>query len=90
MINKWRVHRDYDWTILAFPKQNRSIVWNDTNKTYDFYEGTPWEQEKIKEFNQHKKSNEDQINRWKRICCWMAAVLGIILGAGIAIALATL
>ena len=33
MIHKRQVWRDYNWTILTFPKRNKTILWNDDECT---------------------------------------------------------
>lgn len=39
MKSEYKVWRDSSWYIKSFPKFNKTIVWNDNKKTYDFYEG---------------------------------------------------
>jgi len=39
MINEWRVYRENAWSILSFPKRNKTILYNGTTKQYEFREG---------------------------------------------------
>ena len=38
MKNKSLAFWDQDWTILKFPKHNRSIIYNATTKKFQFYD----------------------------------------------------
>mgnify|MGYP003322257442 CR=1 FL=1 len=80
MINKWCVHREHDWVVLSFPRQGKTLLWNDTNKSYDFYEGLPWEKEKLKETVIKKNKDYEKMLRWEKI----AFILGGSLVAAIA------
>ena len=40
MIIKRKTWKDHAWCALSFPRANRTIIWNDTLKTYDIYKGT--------------------------------------------------
>jgi len=39
MKNEYKVWRDRPYFIRSFPKLNKTIVWDDTEKAYQFYEG---------------------------------------------------
>lgn len=81
MKNKSQIYRNKDWTILSFPRQDCSIVWDSVNKTYEFYQGTPWEQEKMREFRD-RKLHTDKISQeksmWKALSFILAAGLGVV------------
>jgi hypothetical protein len=82
MIKKHRFYRDYTCTILSFPKQNRSIVWDDDKKNYDFYEGIP-KQDRIplRGLKEPKQIRDQDYKHWKILCC----ILGCALGASLAL-----
>jgi len=75
MINKWCVHREHEWVVLSFPRQDKTILWNDTNKTYDFYSGVPWEQEKLKETVAKKSKDREKIRYWEKVAFLLGGAL---------------
>jgi len=46
MRSECKVWRNQYWFLKSFPTQNKTIVWNDNTKTYDFYEGVIGEKKK--------------------------------------------
>ena len=82
MLIKRKTWRDQAWCLLSFPKRNRTILWNDTLKTYDIYKGV------IKDDSisslQAKTNNKIELGTnpatWRGLCLALAASLGIALG----------
>ena len=79
MINKYTSFRKKPWVVLSFPRQDCSIVWDDKEKHYDFYQGTPWEQEKMREFIEEVEQRH--VSYWKLACYILTCILGVTLPA---------
>tara|TARA_R100000808_G_C2155151_1_gene166903 strand:+ start:50 stop:385 length:336 start_codon:yes stop_codon:yes gene_type:complete len=82
MINKRRVWREHAWTILSFPKQNKTILWNDNLKKYRIYDGLMKEDKPVKPpipmggMRTPKAMREYDLSQLKVICYIMAGALG--------------
>jgi len=80
MINKRRVWRDHSWTILSFPKRNKTILWNDNLKEYGIYDGVPKEDRiRLRGLKETKKIREQDLAHWRTICWILSGALGITL-----------
>ena len=78
------------WFVWAFPKRDRTIVYNAKTKEYDFYKGIPWEKERIKETIAKNKHSETELNKWKRLSMYFAVSTGVSLGIIVAYFLGTI
>tara|TARA_R110002051_G_C8372536_1_gene443763 strand:- start:37 stop:321 length:285 start_codon:yes stop_codon:yes gene_type:complete len=83
MINKWQVCREHAWTILSFPKRNKTILWNDTTKKYQIYKGVPYRQHEVEEIRDGKKVEVKAAvadnSYWRLACMCLAGTLGVTL-----------
>ena len=84
MINEWRVYRENAWSILSFPKQNKTILYNGTTKEYEFREGIakPFVK-KAKPVPQPNYKLVD-MKKYRYMIIFLVAVLGISLGCNVA------
>ena len=89
MKNKcWQVFRDHTWTVLAFPKQDRTMLWNDNTKTYQFYKGIPYKQYEVEQVHNGKTVKVKKAvivkDNWKMACiclsCLLATTIGLLAG----------
>ena len=76
--------RDHAWTVLSFPKRNRTILWNDTLKTYDIYKGVPYKQYEVEQIHNGKTVKVKKAvivkDNWKTICICLTCLLGVTVG----------
>jgi len=63
------------WTIISFPRQGCSIVYDAKKKEYDFYENIPKTKDDV--VAPTKKRSEQ--NPWYTACIVLASTLGITL-----------
>ena len=81
MIIKHKTWGDHAWCILSFPKRNRTILWNDTLKTYDIYKGVA----KNDSISAPRVPASKKITQgtnsvtWRGLCLILAGVLGVAL-----------
>ena len=82
MIHKRQVWRDYNWTILTFPKRNKTILWNDDLKKYDIYNGLPEKDKdkiRLRGLEETKKIRDTDLRHWRAMCWILSGALGITL-----------
>ena len=87
----YKSYRDRVWTIFSFPKRNRSIVWDDTNKTYEIYKGVAkpkdddvatFTDEKTMELRNFKTPDhikQQDNSHWIALCWILSGALGMTL-----------
>ena len=84
MIIKRKTWKDQTWCALSFPRVNRTILWNDTLKTYDIYEGLiDGKGSKAKSTKSLKSAKKERESTnpitWRCLCYALAGGLGVAL-----------
>jgi len=89
MIKKHRVWWDHNWTVLSFPKRNKTILWNDTLKEYEIYNGLPKQDKevKIRGMKEPKKIREQDLAHLRAMCWMLSGALGMALALFLAVLL---
>jgi|19_taG_2_1085344.scaffolds.fasta_scaffold46158_3 hypothetical protein len=82
----WRAHGSYFFR--SFPKLNVTIVWDDTNKTYEFYSGIikPAKQGREADIRPNKVVSKDDSNV-QNTMTWYAVALIFACGLGLSLAI---
>ena len=73
MKSECKVWRKHSWCLKSFPKHNKTIVWNDNTKTYDFYEGIIGEK-KLPTINKPIKTTK----KYYYYTCALLGMIGIL------------
>lgn len=81
MIKEWRSHRGHDWTVLSFPKRDKTILYNATTKKYGIYEGTakPLGQRVVSD-HVNKNYKLIDLKKYRYLILGLAIALGVSLG----------
>lgn len=80
MINKRQLWWDDNWTVLSFPKRNKTILWNADLKEYDLYDGVPKEDKiQLRGLKETKEIREKDVTHLRVICWIMSGALGVTL-----------
>ena len=77
--NKTKIFRKSPWTIMSFPRQDCSIIYDDEKKDYDIYEGLAHKKQKpVNVLNKVKKPTKE-IDYWFYMCLLVSSILSMII-----------